>query len=161
MAPRPLRFWLILLPGCWLLDALVLAVFPFFRSVLDPLLLALLLLGVTARSGRWLWAAGAGMGLLRDMGAGNLVGISVAAFGVTGWLLVPARPLIEREDPVSVGVWAGFLSLAAVVLRSAFLSVSDPAAPPWVWPAFLGTAIVHGILAACTFPRLSGWLRGP
>ncbi len=105
-----LRLWLVI-GLLWLLQFLFLPLLPLLRVVLDPLFLILVFIGLHAPSGRFLWAAGFGLGLAKDLIGGGLFGASACSFALIGWILEVLQNYVEKEDPILQGFWAGALSL--------------------------------------------------
>ena len=93
--------------GIWSFDTFILSLFPLLRSVMDLLLLFLIFLGFKLPSTRWLWVYGLGIGLLKDLTTGGWFGAWSCTFALIGWILGAIRHLLEREDPLMLGVWAG------------------------------------------------------
>jgi len=132
---------------------------PWLAQAMDPLLLVLIFLGFRIRSARFLWAYGVALGLLKDLAIGNLFGISGAAFGLVGWLIASTRHLVEREDPILQGIWAGLLSMIQGLTAVLLLMAMEPAMrsiPGWgILPVSM---LINGGIAAWGFPRLERWL---
>lgn len=162
MIPPPLHrltryflFWLFLV---WALDYLLKSLFPFTRYLLDPLLLVLAYLGLRGGSHRFLWLQGMGLGLLKDLSTGAMLGGWSCAFGLTGALLAMGKHLMEAEDPLVAGVWVALLTLAANLLYGLLSVLADPFARwshgPWIWlpVSMAAQALAAGLL----FPRLPG-----
>jgi len=153
-----LPFWIFLF---WGVDLLFLSRVPLLRWMVDPLLLLLIFLGFRLPSGRFLWLIGMGLGFLRDLGTGSLLGGFACTFALIGWILNSTRHLVEREDPLVQGIVAGILSGASGILFGGLLTLADPAVGwnrwvLWILPVAMG---VNGICAALGFPRLQQILR--
>lgn len=144
--------WLLLV---WGVDFFLLSLFPSFKAVVDLLLLSLVFLGFRLSSSRFLWGVGGGLGLLKDLASGGPVGVWSCTFALIGWLLGVSRHLLEREDPMVVGVWAGVLAGLSGFLYECLLISVDPAASWSGWWRFLPAAmLVQGAVAALSFPWL-------
>lgn len=154
----PFRFGLLLV-ALLLLQLLFLSRIPWVAQAVDPLLLVLIFIGFRIRSARFLWAYGVALGFLKDLVTGNLFGVSGATFGLVGWLMASARHLVEREDPILQGIWAGLLSMIQGLATALLLMAMEPAVrsiPGWgILPALM---LVNGGIAAWGFPRLERWL---
>ncbi len=147
----------------WGVDIFLLPQVPFLSWILNPLLLFLIFLGFRLRlsSVRFLWLIGLGLGFLRDLGTGALWGGYACAYGLVGWILGSTRHLVELEDPIIQGIWAGILSGIGCLGYGVLLTAADPALSwnRWAgWTLPLSMA-VNGISAAWSFPRLQRILR--
>lgn len=118
------RLWIVI-GLLWLIQFLFLPLFPLLRVVVDPLFLVLVFLGLHAFSGRFLWAAGFGLGLLKDLTVGGLFGASACSFALAGWMLGAMQHLVEKEDPFVQGVWAGILSVLQWFSYGFILTLAD------------------------------------
>ncbi len=130
-------------------------------AVLDPLLLLLIFLGLQLPSGRFLWAYGACLGFFRDLTTGGLFGGFVCSYSLIGWILGTSRHLVEREDPLIQGIWAGLLTGIHGLSYGLLMTLADPVMGWNRWglgllPLSMG---LQGIAAAWGFPRLKRFLR--
>ncbi len=150
---RPL--FLVLL-AFWAVDLFLLPQIPFFRWALDPILLLLIFLGFRLASGRFLWLIGLGMGLLRDLATAGLWGGFACAFALIGWILNSGRHLVEREDPLMQGIWAGILAGAGTLIYGIIVACADPFVGwnRWVWAALPVIMGINGACAVWLFPKL-------
>lgn len=161
MIRRTVLFWVLLL---WGTDLLLGALLPAGRFLVDPLFFLLVFLGFRADPHRFLWLQGIGLGLLKDLSTGALLGGWACTFGLVGALLGAGSRLMETDDPLVVGVWVAVLSLITTVAYALLLFLADPSAQglhaPWLWLPLSMAA--QGWLAAWGFPRLRRVLRiGP
>lgn len=142
--------------GLWLLDLFVLPLWPFLKSVLDPLLLLTIFLGLKLPSTRWLWAYGLGLGGLKDLASVGLFGGWSVTLALVGWLIGIGRHLWEREDPLLLGIWAGMLAGVGYFFY-AWLEVSVDPLVSWGrwWTMLPLVVVVQGTIAAIVFPRLN------
>ena len=153
------RFWTVLAVS-WFFTLILFPLFPAL-SILDPLFLLLVFLGFHLSSGRFLWAYGIFFGFLKDLSGGGLFGAWSCTFGFVGWILFLSRHLVEREDPLLQGIWAGLLTGASGLVYALVCAFSDPAAR-WGgagWLTLPVTMAAGGTTAAWAFPRLGRWCR--
>ncbi len=145
----------------WMLDFLFLSGTGGLRLLVSPLLLFLIFIGFRLPSTRFLWAWGAGLGLLQDLATGGSFGAFACTYALVGWGLGGIRHMFEREDPLVQGVWAGILAGAALLLYGLVVAWSDPAIGwhRWIWWMIPLTAISNGVCAVYGFPRLQRFLR--
>ncbi|MBI3322675.1 MAG: hypothetical protein HYZ94_03225 [Candidatus Omnitrophica bacterium] len=158
MIHRSLLFWVL---AAWGTDLFLMAFLPAARLLVDPLFFLLAFLGFRSNPHRFLWLQAVGLGLLKDLSTGALLGGWACTFGLTGILLGMGSRLVEVEDPLIAGVWVAVYFLAATVLYALTLSLADPFIRgfhlPWLSLPFSMAA--HGALAAWGFPRLRRLLR--
>lgn len=149
-----------LLLAAWGLDLLLFSLAPFFRLLVDPLLLFLIFQG-SHSSKRFLWLQGIGVGFLRDLSSGSLFGTWACTFALVGWGMNAFRRLVEWNDPLIVAVLAGILTLTAGIVHSVFLLLADPVLKGGIfpWMPILAASLVHGAAAAGGFPSLKRFLR--
>lgn len=156
------RFGLIILT-LWIGDLVLTAFLPLLRSLADPLLLFLIYLGLRWPAGRFLWLHGVVLGFLRDLSVGGIFGGWACAFGFSGWALTYLRHLVEAEDPLIVGVCAGFMTLWTAFSYTFLMMGMDPAIGwghgPWLILPF--QALLHGSVAVWAFPRIDRFLKIP
>ncbi len=153
------RFWAVLI-GLWAAGLILFPLFPIL-SVLDPLFLLLVFLGLHCSSGRFLWADGMVIGFLKDVSTGGFFGAWTCTFGLIGWLMGNSRHLLEREDPIVQGVWAGFLTGLSNLVYILVCSLCDSSVrfgAGWGGMILL-TMGVAGICAKQFFPRFERWCR--
>ena len=137
------------------------ALLPAARLLVDPLFFLLAFLGFRSTPHRLLWLQGAGLGLLKDLSTGALLGGWACTFGLMGLLLGMGNRLVEVDDPLVVGIWVAVFSLATSVTYALLMSMADPFLQgfhfPWLWIPFSMAA--HGRLATWGFPRLQRVLQ--
>lgn len=158
MIRRAILFWVFLL---WGTDLLLGALVPATRLLVDPLFFLLAFLGFRAAPHRLLWLQGIGLGLLKDLSTGALLGGWACTFGLVGALLGAGSRWVETDDPLVVGVWVALLSLITTAAYALLLFLADPSVQgfhgPWLWLPFSMAA--NGGLAVWGFPRLRRVLR--
>ncbi len=154
----PWVLWAFLL---WGVELFFFSQVPVLRILAAPLLLFLIFVGFRLPSGRFLWAIGAALGFLRDIETGALWGGFACTFALVGWILHSGRHLVEREDPLVRGIWAGILTGISGLVYGVLLQCADPAMGWNGWMGwFLPAAMVaNGMVAAWSFPRLQRILR--
>ncbi len=126
------------------------------RWLLDPLLLLLIFLGLTASSTRFLWAVGIGWGAMRDLASGGPFGLYLCTFALVGWIVGGIRHWMELEDPLIQGVWAGLLTGLAQGLAYLWLTRADPMIGwnDWGWIVIPASMAAQGMAAFWSFPYL-------
>lgn len=155
-----LRFWRLIL-GAWILDLFLFIFLPVLRVVVDPFFLLLVLLGFQHPSGRFIWVWGGVLGLLKDLVSGPFLGGSALTFSGIGLLLVMSRHLVEREDPLLMGIWTGILAALKEILYGFLLVFLDPFVRftgSW-WGGLILSSVVSGAAAAWSFPILTPFLQ--
>lgn len=144
-----------LLVAIFLLQLLLLSGVPWLGEGVDPLFLVLIFISFRIRSARFLWLYGVALGFLKDLATGGFFGASGLTFGGVGWLITVGRHLVEREDPIVQGIWAGLLSMIQGLAYGLLMIGIDPAVrwtPGWgILPVLM---LVNGGIAAWGFPRL-------
>jgi cell shape-determining protein MreD len=145
----------------WGVQTLLLPSIPLLRWLLDPLLLLLIFLGLTAASTRFLWAVGIGLGAMRDGVAGGPFGLYLCTFAFLGWIIGGIRHWMELEDPLIQGVWAGLLTGCAHGLAYAWLGLADPMIGwnRWGWVVIPLSMVSQGMVAFWGFPHLRRFLN--
>lgn len=154
------RFRLLIL-GAWILDLFLFLFLPALRVVVDPFFLLLVLLGFWHPSGRFIWVWGLGLGLLKDLVSGTFWGGSALVFGAVGLLLVTNRHLVEREDPLLIGIWTGIAAALKEILYGFLLVFLDPFVRftgGW-WGILILSSAANGVASAWSFPILTPFLR--
>ena len=147
--------------GLWILDVFGRALFPQIWTVVDPLFLLLVWLGLELPNGRFLWLWGAGLGFLKDCVTGGLFGSWTCTFGLVGWILGRTRHIAEREDPLIQGIWAGILTAMNALFYGLLMTLADPTVGwnrGW-WGVWLLSIIVSMGCATWSFPRFKGILK--
>ena len=146
----------ILLLALWLIQLILFPYIPLLRFLLDPLFLFFCYWALQRTPARWLWMMGLFLGLLKDASAGTLFGAWACSFALTGWVIAQVRYLVERDDPLIVGIWVGLLSGFVTALHALWVNLSDPALH-WTFSSAwaMGVlAISQGALAVYGFPRV-------
>ena len=154
------RFWTIVFL-LWILEILLTPLSPSLWVWFDPLFLLLIFCGLHQSSGRSLWLVGASMGFFKDLGTGGVFGGYTCTFALIGWFLESSRDLVEREDPLMQGLWAGFFAALSSFLYGVWIVLADPSVH-WNIRWWLMIPSVVFISAACAvwgFPRLRRLLR--
>ncbi len=149
--------------GLFLLEEVGPLLLPPVAIFLDPLLLFLIFLCLKIPSGRFLWVYGLGLGILKDLTTGGLFGLSACTFGFIGWVCGTFRHLVEREDPLLAGIWAGLLSGAARLIFG-FLTVladSQVGWNRWFWAVLPLSMAANGGFAFLLYPYLERLLLFP
>ena len=95
------------------------------------------------------------------METGAILGGFACTFALVGWILNSSRHLVEREDPLVQGIWAGILTGISGLVYGILLKCADPAMGWNGWMGwFLPVAMVaNGMFAAWSFPRLQRIFR--
>lgn len=142
-------------------DLLLLALLPALRLFIDPLLILLVALAFGARSTRFLWMLGLGIGFLKDLTAGTLFGAWTFTFAGAAWMIGATRQMVEWEDSAVIGVWTAILTFSVWLFYGFWLTLADPFIR-WgngqhlIVPAAM---VAQGLLAAWIFPRLRKFLK--
>lgn len=147
--------------GVWFFDLFLLPLFPFLKGKVDLLLLVLIFLGFRLSSSRFLWCYGLGLGLLKDLSTGGFFGAWSCTFALIGWILSATRHLLEREDPLVLGIWAGVLAALSGAGYECLVLAVDPVTSwsGW-WKGLPWVVLLHGGIAMWGFPKLQKLLSG-
>jgi len=150
---RSFVFWVIAL---WGMELFLLPTVPLLSMSLDLLFLLLVFLGFRLPSARFLWLHGICLGLLKDLSTGGPFGVFALSFAWIGWMLGAGRHLVEREDPLLQGIWAGMLTLIHGLVYGLLAALADPAIGwnRWLWLILPAQVACSVGLAMWGFPRL-------
>ena len=149
-----------LIAALWLTELILTALFPFLRLLADFLFLFLIFLGFQWPSPRFLWLAGIGLGILRDLSVGGIFGGWAFVFGLCGWILARLRYLVAAEDPLIVGIFTGLMTVLAGFFYACFVIWTDPSIS-WrhgSWGALPVQAVLHAMFAIWIFPQFRRYL---